>query len=510
MLLKALLIAVFILMLPVRFVFAQEAKRSVGEMTPCTVKVKGEKVDALCGSIEVPENRNDPNSRTITLPVTQILATGDNPAEPIFHMTGGPGMSNMKFQPPLSLLENHDVVLVGYRGVDGSVTLDCPEWGEAAKGVGNDLFSEASIANMENAMTACNERLRNEGIDLAGYTIPEVVADFEAVRETLGYGRINLLSESYGTRIAQIYAQMVPDSIHRSVMIGVNPPGHFIWEPEIVDAQLAQYGALCAADANCAARTDDLVAVMRAVNQNMPTRWMGMPINAGKVKSVAFALFFHPQTAVYVFDAYLAASEGDASGLALMTFAYDNVIPKMGVWGEFFAKGYSADFDPNRDYSQLDAPDSVMGSPMAQLIWATSSVWSMPTIDEAYRQVQPTAVETLLVSGDIDFSTPAEYATDELLPALENGHQVILQNMGHTNDFWNAQPAASEQLLNTYYATGEVDDSGYVEQEINFATGLLNLPNIAKGLVVLPVILTLGLVGLGAFIVKRIRRRRSA
>ena len=52
----------------------------------------------------------------------------------------------------------------------------------------------------------------------------------EAARAALGYDRINLLSYSYGTRVAMIYAWMYPGSIHRSAMIGVNPRGNFAWE----------------------------------------------------------------------------------------------------------------------------------------------------------------------------------------------------------------------------------------------------------------------------------------
>ena len=52
--------------------------------------------------------------------------------------------------------------------------------------------------------------------------------------------RIDLLSESAGTRTAMIYAWRHPKSIHRSVMIGVNPPGNFLWYPRTTDEQIRQ------------------------------------------------------------------------------------------------------------------------------------------------------------------------------------------------------------------------------------------------------------------------------
>jgi pimeloyl-ACP methyl ester carboxylesterase len=85
----------------------------------------------------------------------------------------------------------------------------------------------------------------------------------EAARTALGYDRIDLLSESAGTRTAIIYSWRYPESIRRSVMIGVNPPGHFLYYPGTTDEQIDRYAALCAKDDSCRARTDDLSASLR-------------------------------------------------------------------------------------------------------------------------------------------------------------------------------------------------------------------------------------------------------
>src|ERR687897_1552856 len=82
---------------------------------------------ADCGTLVVPENQADPQSRLIALPVTRIRARSGNPAEPIFRLQGGPGVTNMTFPMASRFADKHDVVLLGYRGVDGSSKLDCPE-----------------------------------------------------------------------------------------------------------------------------------------------------------------------------------------------------------------------------------------------------------------------------------------------------------------------------------------------------------------------------------------------
>ena len=246
------------------------------------------------------------------------------------------------------LIANHDIVMVGYRGVDGSSVLDCPEVKGAAKGLGNDLLSEPSIANIGDAFTSCMMRLENEGIDLDGYTIPEVLEDNEAARIGLGYERANLLSESYGTRVAQIYAWMHPEIIFRSAMISVNPPGHMVWEPDVLDAQIEFDADLCAQDDECSMRTNDLAETMQSVAHNMPRRWLFLPIDAGKVRFMTHFFLWHRGNAAVAYDIYLAAEEGDASGLALMSLMYDLMIPSYMIWGELAVKGISADYDPSQ------------------------------------------------------------------------------------------------------------------------------------------------------------------
>jgi hypothetical protein len=47
---------------------------------------------ADCGTLVVPENRADPHSRLIALPVARIRARSAHPADAIFRLEGGPGL----------------------------------------------------------------------------------------------------------------------------------------------------------------------------------------------------------------------------------------------------------------------------------------------------------------------------------------------------------------------------------------------------------------------------------
>jgi len=478
-------------------------------LVPCPLKINGVKYQADCGTLVVSENRSDPAARLIALLVKRIRSVSTQPAEPIFYLSGGPGSSNMGFKPPTWLLAEHDIVLVGYRGVDGTPKLDCPEIAKAVTGVGGDLLSPASLDGMGAAMHACAARLQSQGVDLAGFTIPEVVEDMESARTALGYDRIDLLSESYGTRVAQIYADMHPASLLRSAMIGVNPPGHFYWDPAVVDAQVAYYTVLWKQSAGAAA--PNLVEAMRSVNQNMSRRWLFLPIDPGKVKIIAFSMLYYRSTAPIIFDAYISAAHGDPSGLALMSTAYDFMMPNMMTWGEFFAKGASADYQPGLDYrAALTTPGAVLGSPMALLIWGSvGSNWPPNTIAAQYRQVQPSDLDTLLISGSIDFSTPAQFAEKELLPALSKGQHVVIAEQGHVNDFWGFQPQARQRLLTSFYDTGTADASLYQYLPMDFKPAM-RFPTLAKVLLAVSILLVVGLLWAAWSALQRMFQQKAA
>jgi pimeloyl-ACP methyl ester carboxylesterase len=481
-------------------------------LEPCTYEAKDVEYEADCGTLVVPENRSDPDSRLIALPVIRVRALSDSPAEPIFFLQGGPGQSNLHFQHLEGLVDEHDLVQVGYRGIDGSTVLDCPETVDALKSA-DDMLSEPSLDSFNASIARCAERLQSEGVDLSGYTLVERVDDMEAARAALGYERINLLSESVGTRTGLFYAQTYPKALHRSVMIAVNPPGHFLWKAEVIDEQFEYYAELCAQDADCSTRTDGLAETMREVARDMPERWLFMPINPGTVKLASFFGMFNtstdPMSAPVMIDAWLSAAEGDASGLAMISFFADLVFPSSFIWGETAATG-SIDVPVALDYlTETNLGDSILGTPGSTWMFGGTSSWPASLPPKEYLQVQPSDVEILMVVGTVDFSTPPQFARDEVLPFLSKGQQVILSEFGHSDDIWGMQPEATAQLLTSFYETGVADDSLFTHQPVDFNVGVVAFPEMAKLELAIVVLVPILLVALVWFIVRRVRRRRA-
>jgi pimeloyl-ACP methyl ester carboxylesterase len=483
-----------------------------GELTglkECEFQPSGSKTKyaANCGTLVVPENWEIASSRLIALPVVRIPASGQDPTEPVFWLAGGPGGPNIYWEPPDWLLEKHDVVMVGYRGVEGTVVLSCPEVNRLLKThTGKDLFSKQARTEYTPAVKQCAAFHQEAGVDLSGYMIPGVVEDMEAARIALGYGRINLFSESYGTRVAQIYAYMHPDSLNRLVLIGVNTPGHFIWDPAVFDKMIEYISELCAQDVNCSGRTSDFAQTMYAVNQNMPERWLVFNIDPDTARLGTQSLLFSNSTMPMILDAYLAAGEGDPSGLAMMNLIASMIPLDQVINGDTFSKGGTTDLEKYGGIESVSLGNSILGAPLSELIWPLAIEWPIELISKDLREFQESDVEMLLINGTVDFSTPPT-ALDEAKPYFHDTQIVLLPEFSHVEDVYTLQQEAFERLITSYYDTGVADDSLYVYQPLSFEPSI-SLTVVAKllvaAMIVLPALLILGVV----MVVCRFRRRR--
>jgi uncharacterized membrane protein YdfJ with MMPL/SSD domain/pimeloyl-ACP methyl ester carboxylesterase len=455
------------------------AGAKAGQLTlhPCHYGTERGSYAADCGTLVVPENRAKPGSRLIALPVTRIRARSAHPGAPVFRLEGGPGITDMKFSKASRIADRHDVILVGYRGVDGSVRLDCPEVASALKR-STDLLGQKSFHAYTDGFRSCATRLQASGVDLAGYSIPAQVDDLEAARKAFGYGPIDLISESAGTRTAMIYAWRYPKSIHRSVMIGVNPPGNFLWDPQTTDAQIRRYSHLCAQDATCSKRTDDLAVTMRKTAADMPDRFWGLPFDRNAARVASFYGLMEstsdaaPLSAPMTLGTFLSAAKGDPSGLWFMSLVARMAFPESFVWGELAAMGRADTLAAKRYFAKGPRRNaSILGNPGTEFLYAGGGLvhaWPATPDENEYTRVRDSKIPTLLIGGTLDFATPAVNATSELLPHLPNGHQVVLSELGHTTSFWNYEPAASTRLLNTFLDSGRVDRSLYTPAKVDF------------------------------------------
>ena len=496
-----------------------------GQLTlhDCTYATEKGTYAADCGTLVVPENRARPGSRLIAIPVTRIKSRSANPGEPVFRLQGGPGATNMDFPDASRFAEHRDVVLVGYRGVDGSSRLDCPEV-ESAISHAKDLLGEKFFTAYADGFRDCAARLTGDGVDIAGYGITAQVDDLEAARKALGYEQIDLVSESAGTRAAMIYAWRHPKAIHRSVMIGVNPPGNFVWSGKATDEQLRKYAAYCKQDDSCSRRADDLVATLKRTNDDIPGSYFGLPINEGNVRVASFYGLMEstsdaaPLNAPMTLGSWLSAADGDASGFWFQSVMAQLAFPQSFVWGQMAAFG-RVDAAAAKDYFAHHRGDGeIIGNPGGEFLWGggkLADAWPALPNENEYSRVRRSDVETLLVGGELDFATPPQIATKELLPYLPNGHEVVLKGFGHSTSFWTQQADAGTHLINTYLDSGRVDPSQYEPQKVDFTPELTQTAlgkGIAGGIAGLAALMVLSLLWMGgrAHLRGRYGRKSSA
>jgi pimeloyl-ACP methyl ester carboxylesterase len=471
-----------------------------------------EQYDADYGAITVQENRNKATSRLISLPFLLVHSPSKEKKEPVFLLHGGPGGSNMHWDWNFLefLLADHDIVNVGYRGADGSTILDCPEIVEVIKGT-DDLLGDESIRKIAQAASASAQRFTAESVDLDGYTMLEVIDDNESVRNALGYERINLLSISYGTRVAYLYGLKYPKKIFRSAMIGVNPPGRFVWDPDKIDELLRRYSDLWSKDSVMSAKSNNLYASIQSVFANMPRKWLFFSIDPGKVKIMTFILLYSRNSVPKVFDVFIAAENGDPSGLALMSMMFDYMAGSMSNFGDLFSKAVSADFDSARNYCMdMEPPNMPLGSPLSKLFWGPMNYypWPVKLLPEAFRKPDPSDIETLLMSGSMDISTPSEFAANDLLPYLRNGKQIIMAESGHM-DIHYLNIENTKRLLTGFYNSGVPDASMNTFVPMNFAV-TWGFPKIAKIAIGGIVFILMVMVVVIVWIIKIYRKRRIA
>jgi hypothetical protein len=124
---------------------------------------------------------------------------------------------------------------------------------------------------------------------------------------------------------------------------------------------------------------------------------------------------------------------------------------------------------------------------LGKLLWAPMNYGRLPVkrLPEEWRKLRQSDVETLLLTGNIDFSTPAQFGA-ELLPYLKNGKQVVISECGHSADVLNPDVGNAAPMLKSFYDDGVVDESGnkYVPMKFDISFGFPAMAKTAVGVVV--------------------------
>jgi pimeloyl-ACP methyl ester carboxylesterase len=423
--------------------------------------------EADFGTLTVREDRQNEQSKLIEIPVVRMRSDSEDPADPVFVCHGGPGMPNIREYPYDGLLENHDVVMVGYRGAEGSVVLEAPEIKEALLSCSDPLVPE-SLKKLGEGLTKAYRRFEREGIDVTQYNVAQIAEDIEQARKGLGYKKINITAGSFGTAVSYIYCVRYPQNVHRNVMVAPTKAWNIaVGDPQDVDATLEHINSLWKADPYGLSRSKDIAMTIRHVLTTLPREQNGMRIEPGPVKLGLYLFGYSRTTLAQVLDAFVAAENGDYSSLAFMAAAWGAGMDQI-ILRDLYAKTYSTHVGELRDYEpETDTPDSIIGAPLARLAWgpAKYTKWPVTSASEKYMPPRNIKVETLFVCGTLDTGT--ESVNETLMPLFESAKIVYLKDFGH-NDVTTTQQEAATHLQKTFFLKGIVDDSRYTFEPVNF------------------------------------------
>ena len=400
-------------------------------------------------------------SKRITIDVQFWPATGErlNPY-PIVWLMGGPGTSNLNPPLPDWVWEHFDVLAVGYRGIDGSPRLDCPslrqQFKQEAKNNKVDFLAQSTLDRLAEHVTACQQHWQNEGVDTQAYGIYEVVEDIDQVRQAMGFDKVNLLSVSYGTRIAWYFDQLKPGVLDRNLIMSGNPDGGFFFDPIYTDQQLSQLEQLCNADAECFASLPNLTTTISDVLANLPEKAWGAHLDADQIRLVTFMMLYSRNSMPMVIDAYSNAAKGNYSGLVAMQKFPNPFKSEDWVWGTFFSAG-AIDLHQASNLKQtLDttAQTTVLNAPLSELLYnGITKGWQARTYTPLENRV--TNTPTLILGSDIDVATPVERIEQFWMPYVANGALIKVEGAGHAPDHMLAGGTELEAHLMQFLTTGE-------------------------------------------------------
>ena len=430
-------------------VTAQAATASAQAPQPCETTLYDGAYAEYCGVAAVPADHFADMAVTLSLPYRRIESNNPDAdyRAPIMWFSGGPGLSNLGPAPMGKYLQEFDILLVGYRGVDTDPDLSCPEIESAITGATRILGD--GVKATEKAIEQCLNQLQSTGHDPLWFTAAQTIHDAKHVQQLLSIDRVHIVAGSFGTRLGLLYQEAFPEAVERSVFIGANPPGRTIWTPQSIDAVLSRIAALCADPAGCRASPPETLAALRYRSQSDP-RFLGFKFDNERARISSFLLAYDANNLPLIVDAFMDAQRGDTTGLWLLSLVHDPAVKASGIsWGHFVLLAATADYEPERDYAiELSpSPAAPFGSPLAQLFWAAMPGADIPQIQGDYRRLSMRLHETLLISGDLDLSAPIEQIENEIMPYRPHAVHWIAPNAGHYNLYGGELMGAAAEFL---------------------------------------------------------------
>jgi pimeloyl-ACP methyl ester carboxylesterase len=408
-------------------------------------KKSGATTRAYCAPFSVPENRAQPQGRTIALKLALIRsAAAAADSDIVVFLAGGPGQAAIDTWPEISyafapLLKHHHVLLLDQRGTGGSNPLDCAPDSSAADAAAADSLDPLSRDARTRACLAVVEKKA----DPRYYTTTDAIADLENVRQALGAPPFDLVGVSYGTRVAQQYLMHHPDAVRSAVLDSVAPNELVLGEDfatSLESALKAQF-ALCIQTPACAKAFGDpyaslgkLRAELRArprdyefhdpVSFRVTHRQLNEGVLAGLVRMFAYT----PESAALL---PLSISEGLKGNIAPLVGQAQVITGDLaGLADSGMQLSVICSEDADLLKPRPEDADLVLGTALIDGLKSACAIWPKGTRPADFHSPLQTDKPVLVLEGELDPVTPPRYG-EQVLKGLRNGRLLLAKGQGH-------------------------------------------------------------------------------
>lgn len=410
----------------------------------------------VCGYLSAPENRNDPASARLQIPVAIIKTASTTPKpDPVVFLHGGPGAAPLDASRVYSLFGRHlfgvdrDIIVYNQRGSHMvEPALDC---GETLVGRIDAYADDLTLAQRDQKIAAlaksCLQKLMATGRDLRGYTAAENAADLRDLRISLGLEQWNLMAVSYGTLMALEATRIDDDGVRSMILDSLvsNESDLFMSEASRNFAQgVNRMLVACATDPVCAEAFPNLEQKLSSVLASLHEQPVTVTVNGAEDGTTNdIVVNWHDYLNLVHWMLYnsetlrlapLLIHSTEAGDLSLLTQLMDTVFPApknqgKAASGAFFAIACNDQYRDRMEYPALAQNFDGFASTsfMEQVCGATEYGFS----DRAPKPPTKTDIPTLLLSGNFDPMTPDIYA-EQTKKNLSHAVLVRVPDFGHS------------------------------------------------------------------------------
>jgi pimeloyl-ACP methyl ester carboxylesterase len=281
--------------------------------------------------------------------------------------------------------------------------------------------------------------------DLRYYATGDHVRDLDLVREKLGAPQLNLVGVSYGTRVAQQYAQRYPQRTRTVTLDSVAPNTLVLGQDHArnLEAALNAQFARCRNDAACRKNLGDPAQRLEAVRTALRSgklapvefrdpvtgTWRNEAPQYGDLAALLRMYSYQPMVSATLPLLLHEAAQGRYESLLAQSRMLTDSI------GEQIMHGMQLSVMCTEDAGDMRVDDTdagtVLGTELVALIIEQCKVWPKGVRAKDFRAPLTGDMPVLVISGEFDPVTPPRYG-DEVVKTLRNGRHLVLPGQGHS------------------------------------------------------------------------------